>query len=102
MIGFPFTTIQHPAFGILRRPLVPVRPIGPAVSWLCAIGMIPARLSRPSVGLIPTTPQVCAGQTTEPSVSVPMETVHRSAATAAADPELEPHGLRFGSYGFRV
>ena len=30
MIGFPFTTIQHPAFGILRRPLVPVRPIGPA------------------------------------------------------------------------
>ena len=31
-----------------------VRAIGPAVSWLCAIGTMPVRLTSPSVGLMPT------------------------------------------------
>ena len=31
-----------------------MRAIGPAVSWLCAIGMMPLRLTRPTVGLMPT------------------------------------------------
>ena len=53
---------------------VMVRAIGPAVSWLCAIGMIPARLINPSVGLIPTTLFIDAGQRIEPSVSVPTPT----------------------------
>jgi hypothetical protein len=41
------------------------------VSWLCAIGTTSARLVSPTVGLIPTTPLIDAGQTIEPSVSVP-------------------------------
>ena len=71
-----------------------VRAMGPAVSWLWLIGMIPARLTRPSVGLIPTMPLICDGQMIEPSVSVPMAAAQRLAATAAPEPELEPHGLR--------
>ena len=39
-------------------------------------------------------PQTDDGQTIEPSVSVPTAAAQRLAATAAAEPELEPHGLR--------
>jgi hypothetical protein len=49
-------------------------------------------LTNPIVGLIPT-PLTAEGQTTEPSVSVPTATTQRFAATATADPALEPHGL---------
>ena len=55
---------------------------------------MPLRLSRPTVGLRPTRPLHEAGDTTEPSVSVPMATAHKLAATAAPEPELEPLGLR--------
>src|SRR5579884_215937 len=79
-----------------------VRAIGPAVSWLCAIGMIPRRLINPSVGLIPTIPQIEDGQITEPSVSVPTATAARFAEIATPDPELDPHGLRSSAYGFLV
>src|SRR6185436_13908290 len=79
-----------------------VRVIGPAVSWLCAIGMIPARLTRPTVGLRPTSPQIEAGLTIEPSVSVPTEMAHRFAVIAAAEPELEPLVLRSRAYGLSV
>src|SRR2546426_8678579 len=78
-----------------------VRVMGPAVSWLCAMGIIPERLTRPSVGLIPTRPLIDAGHVTEPSVSVPTATAQRLAAVAAPDPELEPHGLRSSAYGLR-
>ena len=53
------------------------------------------------MGLIPTTPLELAGQMMEPSVSVPTATAHRSAETATAEPELEPHGLRSSAYGLR-
>jgi hypothetical protein len=43
---------------------------------------------------MPTTPQSEEGQTIEPSVSVPRAAAQRLAATAAAEPELEPQGLR--------
>jgi hypothetical protein len=56
--------------------------------------MIPLRLISPNVGLIPTIPFVDAGQTTEPSVSVPTASAQRFAETAAPDPELDPQGLR--------
>src|ERR671933_634658 len=79
-----------------------VRACGPTVSWLCAIGITPARLTRPTVGLMPTTPLVVAGQTMEPSVSVPIETDVRFAATATPEPELEPHGLWSSAYGLRT
>ena len=79
-----------------------VRPMGPAVSWVCEIGMIPLRLIRPTVGLSPTTPQNEDGPIIEPSVSVPIATAQRLAAGAAAEPELEPEGLRSRAYGLRV
>src|ERR1700704_2825134 len=66
------------------------------------MGMIPARLINPSVGLIPTSEFAFDGQTTEPSVSVPMPIAERFAATAAPVPELEPQGLRSSTYGFFV
>ena len=71
-----------------------VRAMGPAVSWLCAIGMIPLRLISPSVGLMPTIPFVCAGQMIDPSVYVPTAAEQRLAATEAPDPEEEPQADR--------
>src|SRR5260370_41678824 len=71
-----------------------VRAWGPTVSWVCEIGTTPARLTRPTVGLMPTTPFSLAGQTMLPSVSVPIETAAKFAEAAAPDPELDPHGLR--------
>src|SRR5438132_8794311 len=78
-----------------------VRACGPTVSWLCEIGTTPDRLVRPTVGLMPTTPHALDGHTIEPSVSVPIATEQRLAETAAAEPELEPHGLRSSTYGLR-
>ena len=63
--------------------------------------MIPARLTSPTVGLMPTTPLADAGQTIEPSVSVPTATAPKLADTAAAEPELEPQGLRSSTNGLR-
>src|SRR5438270_2389563 len=79
-----------------------VRAIGPAVSWLCAIGMMPARLTSPSVGLMPTRPLLLDGETIEPSVSVPTAAAARLAAIDAPEPELDPDGLRSSAYGFLV
>ena len=58
------------------------------------MGMIPERLTRPRVGLIPTMPLPDEGQTMEPSVSVPIAAAQRFAETAAPEPELEPQGFR--------
>ena len=71
-----------------------VRASGPAVSWLCDRGTMPPRLTSPTVGFRPTIPLMDAGLTIEPSVSVPMATAQRFAATATADPELDPEGVR--------
>ncbi len=73
---------------------VTLRANGPAVSWSALIGMTPARLHNPSVGLIPATPLAPEGQTIEPSVSVATAATARSAPATTPDPELEPHGLR--------
>src|SRR3954453_4945223 len=64
--------------------------------------MMPARLIRPSVGLMPTRPDADDGQTTDPSVSVPMPIAARVAATADPVPELKPQALRSSTYGFLV
>src|SRR6185436_9527495 len=66
------------------------------------MGITPARLVRPTVGLIPTTPLIDAGQTIEPSVSVARAAAQKLAATPAPDPELEPQGLRSRTEGLRV
>src|SRR5260370_3297041 len=63
---------------------------------------MPARLVRPTVGLMPTTPFALAGQTMLPSVSLPKDTVAKFAEAAAPEPELEPQGLRSMPYGLCV
>src|SRR6058998_257100 len=63
---------------------------------------MPLRLSRPSVGLMPTSELLFEGETIEPSVSVPIAAAARFAATALPDPELDPEGLRSSAYGFFV
>src|SRR6202041_880427 len=79
-----------------------VRHIGPALSCVCEIGMIPVRLTSPTVGLIPTKPFADEGHTIEPSVSVPIPTPPRFAEIPAPVPELDPHGLRSSAKGFLV
>jgi hypothetical protein len=64
--------------------------------------MIPLLLNNPTVGFMPTTPLYDAGEIIDPSVSVPIATAHRFAATATADPELDPDALRSRIYGFLV
>src|SRR5438094_3155271 len=63
---------------------------------------MPRRLTRPSVGLMPTSELLFDGDTTEPSVSVPTAAAARFAATATPDPELEPDGFLSSAYGFFV
>src|SRR6476661_7414481 len=79
-----------------------VRHMGPAPSWLCEIGMMPVRLTRPTVVLMPTRPLLDEGHTMEPSVSVPIPPAQRFAETPAPVPALEPQGLRSSEYGFFV
>src|ERR1043166_1419288 len=66
------------------------------------MGMTPERLTSPTVGLRPTTPQYEDGETMEPSVSVPIATAQRLADTAAAEPALDPEVLRSVTYGLRL
>src|SRR5260370_40974381 len=64
--------------------------------------MMPRRLTRPTVGLIPASPLDDEGQTIDPSVSVPMPAAAMLAEIPAPVPELDPHGLRSSAYGFFV
>ena len=63
---------------------------------------MPRRLTRPTVGLRPTSPFTAEGQMMLPSVSVPTPNAARLAAIAVPVPELEPQGLRSSAYGFFV
>src|SRR6476661_6772581 len=56
----------------------------------------------PYVGFTPTTPHSAAGWRIEPPVSEPSANGAKPAATAAADPPLEPPGTRVRSCGLRV
>src|ERR1700761_535455 len=76
--------------------------IGPAVSCARESGTMPVLLTRPRVGLRPTTPQALDGETIDPSVSVPMASGAKPAERPAAEPELEPDGFRSSAYGFAV
>src|SRR4051794_27448500 len=63
---------------------------------------MPVRLTSPRVGLMPTRELLLDGDTTDPSVSVPIAAAARLAAAATPDPELEPDGVRSPAYGFAV
>ena len=56
---------------------------------------MPCLLTNPTVGLNPTIPFTEAGHDIEPFVSVPIATSTKPEATATAEPELDPQGLRF-------
>ena len=62
-------------------------------------GTIPSVLTRPRLGLTPTVPVSAAGTRPDPAVSVPIANGTSPAATATADPELEPPEIRPGSNG---
>src|SRR5262245_65753307 len=79
-----------------------VRPCGPIVSCVCDSGTTPARLVRPTVGLIPTTPLTAAGHTMLPSVSVASAMAAKLAEVAAPEPEVDPQGLRLTPTGVVV
>src|SRR5581483_8186761 len=78
------------------------RQCGPTVSWVCEMGTTPARLVRPTVGLIAATPFAFPGQTMLPSVSLPNDTAAKLEEAAAPEPALDPHGLRLIPYGLLV
>ena len=54
------------------------------------------------MGFKPTIPQAAAGILIDPPVSVPIEARHIPAATAAAEPPLDPPGDRDVACGFFV
>ena len=58
------------------------------------MGTMPRRLTRPTGRLQANDPLIDAGLTIDPLVSEPTA-IARFAATATADPELEPDGERF-------
>ena len=57
---------------------------------------------RPRDGSRPTTPQQLAGIRIEPPESPPCATGTKPAATAAAEPPLEPPAVRSRSHGLRA
>src|SRR6185436_12412409 len=75
---------------------------GPIWSRLLAKAMSPYRETAPYVGFTPTTPHSAAGWRIDPPVSEPSPSGAYPAATAAADPPLEPPGTRVTSCGLRV
>src|SRR6185369_7884475 len=64
--------------------------------------MRPKRDTLPYVGFMPTTPHSAAGWRIEPPVSDPMPSGAKPAATATAEPPLDPPGTRDGSWGLRL
>ena len=66
----------------------------PGLSNVGDSGKTPSIGKRPAVALKPATPQSAAGWRTEPPVSVPKATPQSPPATATADPDDEPPGIR--------
>ncbi len=60
------------------------------------------RARTPNDGFMPNTPQNAAGILTDPAPSVPWATGPMPAATAAADPPLDPPDVRDSPHGLRV
>ena len=81
------------------RTSVTERASGPTVSRELLTGCTPWVETAPNVGRRPETPHSDAGSRTDPPVSVPIAATHRSAATAAPEPPLDPPGIRSGAAG---
>src|SRR2546422_9583139 len=76
--------------------------MGPGQSMDGASGITPSRGRRPVVGLSPKVPHIDAGMRIDPPVSEPSAQGTMPAATAAADPPLEPPVNRATSQGLPV
>jgi hypothetical protein len=76
--------------------------IGPAWSIDQERGSPPNLLTRPNVGFKPTIPQQAAGCRMDAPVSLPRAAIARPAATAAAEPPLDPPGWQSVFHGFRT
>ena len=76
-------------------------PVAPQVEKSIHRGA-PSRPTAPMVGFHPTSPHIDAGMRTEPPPSDDVAIGTRPAASAAADPPLEPPGERSRFHGFRV
>src|SRR6478672_5443012 len=83
-----------------------VRAIGPQWSNVNELGMTPARLTSPYVGISPVMPQNEAGPRIDPPVSEPRAAGMKPAASAAPEPLEEPpvkcsrfHGFLAGGHG---
>jgi IstB-like ATP binding protein len=74
---------------------------GPSVTRSRSEG-VGHRATTPLDGLKPTRPQSAAGMRTEPPASVRVAIGTIPAATAAAEPPLEPPGDQSTAHGFRV
>src|SRR5258706_10261455 len=70
-----------------------LRAMRPTVSSDSETGFTPWRLTRPKLGLYPTTPQNEDGRIVEPPVCVPIPSGIMKSATPAADPLDEPPGV---------
>jgi hypothetical protein len=79
-----------------------VRAIAPTWSIDSANDTTPDLFTRPYVGLQLATPQNAAGRVIEPPVCDASAPRHMPHATAAAEPLLDPPGVRDKSQGFRV
>src|SRR5437762_6247359 len=73
--------------------------IGPTWSSVQAMGITPRLLTRPYVGINPTTPQSELGIRIDPPVSVPSVPKQRSDAMAAAEPPDDPPEIRSSAQG---
>jgi hypothetical protein len=74
----------------------------PGVSSDDAIAITPYLELRPYDGLNPTIPHILAGCLIDPPVSVPSAAGTSHAATATADPDDDPPGIRVGSQGLHA
>ncbi len=61
--------------------------------------MTPRSETRPRVGLIVETPESAEGMRSDPAVSVPVAPGTMRAASAAAEPPLEPPEVRSSAHG---
>ena len=78
----------------VRRTVSRSRANGPTVSRPSASGKMPSSESAPVAGRTPEMPLSAAGMRMEPSVSLPSAMSASPAATAAAEPPLEPPTVR--------
>jgi hypothetical protein len=94
--GLRAPTLVHVALG---RAVVDLEPRRVAAEAGRSAAMTDQR--NPRLGLRPTMLLRAAGTRPEPAVSVPSASGTMPRATATADPELEPPGIRSGRSGLR-